>query len=161
MDSRRSPIHPRRTNTSSRFPSVFASSSSEGRRPTSVSTSAPPRMSRSTSFPFPLYNGIQTTAWVGSNGYITFGAGDRTYTEAVPDFASLPRIAAFFDDLDIRRGSLYINATLPDRFVVTWVGVPHFPQSSTAGTNTLQMILFAYGRIQFGYRGISSLTTGT
>lgn len=112
-------------------------------------------------FPFPFYNGIQTTAFVGSNGYITFGRGDNTYSETVPDFASLPRIAAFFDDLDIRRGSLYVNAALPDRFVVTWVGVPHYPQSSTVGTNTLQMILFTDGRVQFGYRGISSLTSGT
>jgi hypothetical protein len=112
-------------------------------------------------FPFPFYNGVQTTAWVGSNGYITFGQGDRTYEETVPIFASLPRIAAFFDDLDVRVGSLYVNSSLPDRFVITWINVPHYPSGSSIGTNTLQMIVFADGRIQFGYRGIISTTTGT
>jgi hypothetical protein len=110
-------------------------------------------------FSFPYYGTHQTTAFVGSNGYITFGGGDSTYTETVPVFASLPRIAGFFDDLYGRsQGAVYVNTTLPGRFVVTYNNVQHY---SALGSDTLQITLFADGRIQFGYRGITSTTTGT
>jgi hypothetical protein len=46
---------------------------------------------------------------------------------------------------------LYVNDLLPGRFVVTW-----FRQSTFySGPNTVQIILFADGRIQFGYNGIA------
>jgi hypothetical protein len=110
-------------------------------------------------FAFPFYGTSRTTAWVSTNGYITFGSGDSTYTETIPAFASLPRISAFFDDLDPRnRGGVYVNASLPGRFVVTYNQVPHY---SNDGSNTLQMILYADGRIQFGYRGITSTSLGS
>ena len=56
-------------------------------------------------FSFPYYGVNQTTAYVGSNGYITFGTGDSQYTESLPAFQQLQRISAFFDDLDTRCGA--------------------------------------------------------
>lgn len=110
-------------------------------------------------FAFPYYGANRTTAFVGTNGYITFNAGDSTFTENIPAFSSLPRIAAFFDDLYGRsQGCAHYNASLPDRFVVTYNNVQHF---SFGGSNTIQIILFQDGRIQFGFRGITALTTGT
>jgi hypothetical protein len=110
-------------------------------------------------FAFPYYGVTQTTAYVGTNGYITFGSGDSTYTEDVPQFTSLPRIAAFFDDLYGRQtGRGLFVKSLPDRFVVTYNQTQHY---SFGGSNTLQIILFPNGTIQFGYRGITALQTGS
>jgi hypothetical protein len=109
-------------------------------------------------FPFPYYGTTQTQAYVGTNGYITFGSGDWTYTETLPGFSSVPRIAAFFDDLYGRStGAMYVNASLPGRFVVTHDRVQHY---SWGGSNTIQMTLYADGRILFAYRGVTALNTG-
>jgi hypothetical protein len=109
-------------------------------------------------FGFPYYGTNRTVAFLGTNGYITFNSGDSNYTESIPQFNTLPRIAAFFDDLYGRsQGCTYYNL-LPDRLVVTYNNVQHY---SFGGSNTIQMILFRDGRIQFGYRGITALTTGT
>lgn len=109
-------------------------------------------------FQFPFFNTTQTQAYVGTNGYITFGSGDWTYTETLPRFSSLPRISAFFDDLYGRStGAMYVNTQLPGRFVVTYDKVQHF---SWGGSNTIQITLYADGRILFAYRGITALNTG-
>ncbi len=109
-------------------------------------------------FAFPFYGAARTTTFVGTNGYVTFGTGDSQYTETIPQFNTLPRIAAFFDDLFGRsQGCAHYNV-LPDRLVVTYNNVQHY---SAGGSNTIQIILFQDGRIQFGYRGITALTTGT
>ena len=112
---------------------------------------------RTLPFSFPYYGTARTQAFVGTNGYITFNSGDSTYTESLPAFSSLPRIAAFFDDL-IGGGGLWINDQLPGRFVVTYPQNRHY---SFGGSNTLQIILFSDGRIQFGYAGITALTSGS
>ncbi|TFW26273.1 hypothetical protein E4L96_04530 [Massilia arenosa] len=112
---------------------------------------------RTLPFTFPFYGQPQTTAYVGTNGYITFGSGDSTYTESVPAFNNRPRIAAFFDDL-IGGGGVLINDTLPDRFVVTY---DRTRQYSQGGSNTLQIQLFKDGRIMFGFKGITALTSGS
>ncbi len=110
-------------------------------------------------FPFTYYGQTWTQVYVGTNGYLTFGSGDSEYTETLPDFNRLPRIAAFFDDLYGRStGGLYVNSSIPGRFVVTHQTVQHY---SFGGSNTLQITIFADGRIQFAYRGITALTTGS
>gem|GEM_PF-1526423 len=114
---------------------------------------------RTLPFPFVFYGRTYNSLFVGTNGYLTFNSGDSTYTETIPAFNTLPRIAAFFDDLYGRgQGGVYVNDQLPGRFVVTHVNVQHY---SYGGSNTLQMIVFADGHIQFGYRGITALTTGS
>ncbi|HEX6098540.1 MAG TPA: Ig-like domain-containing protein [Thermoanaerobaculia bacterium] len=113
---------------------------------------------RNLPFPFPFYGTTWSQVYVGTNGYVTFGAGDQTYTETLPAFNTLPRISAFFDDLyGDTSGGMYINDTLPGRFVITHKTVPHYEYD---GSNTLQIILFADGRIQFAYRGMTALETG-
>lgn len=114
---------------------------------------------RTLPFTFPFYGTNRTTAYVGTNGYITFNSGDSTYTETVPGFSSQPRISAFFDDLYGRsQGGMYINDTIPGQFVVTHDRVQHF---SAGGSNTLQIQLFRDGRIILAYSGISALATGS
>ncbi len=115
-------------------------------------------------FAFPFYGATQTSAYVGTNGYITFGAGDDNYIESLPDFTSLPRISAFFDDLyatsaiDPTAG-LYVNTAIPGLFLVTYLNTPHY--SSSTGPNTLQIQLYSDGRIIFAYHGITSLNLGS
>ena len=109
-------------------------------------------------FAFNFYGTARTTAFIGTNGYITFGSGDSNYTETIPAFSTLPRIAAFFDDLYGRSTGCAHYNILPDRLIVTYNTVQHY---SVGGSNTIQMILFSDGRIQFGYRGITALTTGS
>lgn len=112
---------------------------------------------RTLPFAFPFYGTNRTIGYVGTNGYITFSFGDSTYTESLPAFSQQPRISAFFDDL-IAGGGMWINDQLPGRFVVTYVNNRHYTEG---GSNTLQMTLFADGRIQFAYRGITALRTGS
>jgi hypothetical protein len=111
---------------------------------------------RTLPFSFPFYGSHETVAYVGTNGYITFGSGDNTYTESVSAFSRRKRIAAFFDDL-IGGGGVYINDRLPDRYIVTYDRTRHF---TYGGSNTLQIQLFRDGRIVFAFKGMTALRTG-
>jgi hypothetical protein len=98
----------------------------------------------------------QDGVFVGSNGYLTFTAGDRTFTESVARFLSgVPRIAGLWDDLfpGVDGVSCVHANPLSDRFIVTWNRVPEFVN---VGMNTFQIVLFADGRIQMGYAGLNA-----
>lgn len=112
---------------------------------------------RTLPFSFPFFGKSETTAYVGTNGYITFGSGDSTYLENVPAFNRRRRIAAFFDDL-IGGGGVYINDRLPDRYIVTYDRTRHYLYG---GSNTLQIQLFRDGRIVFAFKGITALRSGS
>lgn len=107
-------------------------------------------------FSFPFYGASFSTAFVSTNGYLTFGGGDETYTETVPAFARLPRVSAFFDDL-IGGGGVWVNNQIRDQFIVTYDRVQHYRQG---GSITLQIQLYRDGRIIFAFDGVSALTTG-
>ena len=47
-----------------------------------------------------LYGTSYNSLFVGSNGYITFGAGDSDFSESLADHFDLPRISGAFDDLN-------------------------------------------------------------
>lgn len=105
-------------------------------------------------FSFPYFGTDRTEAFVGSNGYVTFGGGDTTFGETVGQFLGpLPRISPFFDDLDprVEPGDVFVNDQLPGRLVVTWHQVGEFP---FVGSNTIQLTLFATGQVQFLYAGV-------
>jgi hypothetical protein len=114
-------------------------------------------------FSFPFYGTNQTSGFVGTNGYITFGSGDSTYSESLDAFNLLPRISAFFDDLYPPciggTAGLYVNTQLAGVFVVTYLNDGHYGICN--GPNTLQMQLYPDGRIVFAYNGITSIDTGT
>jgi len=112
-------------------------------------------------FAFPFYGVNFNSLFVGTNGYVTFNQGDSSYVENVPSFTRLPRIAALFDDLYGARsgvGAVYVNDSLPGRFIVTHDRVGHY---SAGGMNTFQIQLFQDGRIVLAYNGITALTTGS
>jgi len=103
-------------------------------------------------FVFPFYGESYTGLHVSSNGRLNFSFGDGSYRESESEFNQQPQIAAFFDDLYPYAGGVYANV-LDDRVIITWNAVPEY---SGGGSNTIQAILFADGRIQLGYNGLTA-----
>ncbi len=95
--------------------------------------------------------------FVGSNGYITFGAGDSSPFENFSNHCDLPRISALFDDLNPTQGGA-VKAEFqpsPARLIVTWDGVPEFLNN---GSNTFQIILFLYtNKYRIIYDGVAAI----
>ncbi len=100
-----------------------------------------------------LYGTNVATFYVGSNGYITLGSGDTTYTESLSAHFSKPRIAALFDDLDPASGGTVSWKQLADRAAVTWQNVPEFGLSNQ---NSFQIELFFDGRIRITWLAIAA-----
>ena len=100
-----------------------------------------------------IYGQSYTGFYVGSNGYITFGSGDTTFSESLAAHFTLPRVSALFDDLNPASGGSVSWRQLSDRAVVSWVGVPEYGSSNS---NTFQIELFFDGRIAISHAGIDS-----
>ena len=112
-------------------------------------------------FPFPFYGADYTTVFPSSNGYLTFGVGDRTYSESVQTFlANAPRIAAFWDDLDTSGPTGTIEDEVHyfssgSKLVVTYQNIQIYPTSGT--TNTFQFVLTDDGTIKISYDGMTDV----
>jgi len=91
--------------------------------------------------------------FAGTNGYVTFTAGDNDYTETFDDHFNLPRISVVFDDLNPGSGGAISWKQLADRAVVTYDGVFEY---GTSDPNTFQIEMFFDGRIQVSWLGIAS-----
>ncbi|WP_173917522.1 hypothetical protein [Halobacillus sp. Marseille-Q1614] len=104
-------------------------------------------------FTFSFYGANYTSLFVNSNGNLTFNAGDGDFFETIADFINdnNPRIAALWDDLN-PNGNVFVKQ-LSDRFIVTWVNVPEWPNT---GSNTFQIVLYDSGSIGFGYENLDS-----
>jgi hypothetical protein len=101
-------------------------------------------------FAFPFYGGTQTTAFVNSDGNITFEEEDRASTDRNVGrlLSGPPRVAPFLADLDpSTAGRVLVN---PDvhQYTVTWCGVRGF--ESTQTTN-VQVSLFPSGVIEMKF----------
>lgn len=112
-------------------------------------------------FSFPFYGRPQTDMFVTTNGLISFGEPrpcDNSGTRG--SLTNGDRIAVLNFDLEPGLGGrVLVNATNPERVVVTWSEVPLCRLEETS--NTFQAILFPDGRVRlnFGYvstRGIAS-----
>lgn len=103
-------------------------------------------------FNYPFYGVNYTDVYIGTNGFLTFGAGDYTYSHGWY-WGNLPRIAPLWTDLSPSiDGDVYYNTlTSPNRFVVTWLNVAHFDQG---GRNTFQVVIYESGLIQMGWRNL-------
>jgi hypothetical protein len=102
--------------------------------------------------PVSLYGVSYTTAYVGSNGFITFGGGDNTYAGTYEAHFSRPRVAALFDDLNPGTGGTVSWKELGDRAAVTFLDVPEY---GTSNSNTFQVELFHDGEIRISYLAIA------
>ena len=102
-------------------------------------------------FEFPFYGESWGSAYVGSNGYLTFGAPDTGYGESFGSHFGLPRISALFDDLNPSSAGTVSYRDLGTRFAISWVGVSEY---NTSNENTFQIVLHASGEIEIGWQQI-------
>jgi len=99
-----------------------------------------------------VFNTTNSTFYIGSNGYITFGAGDNTYSESLANHFNQLRISALFDDLYPTTGQVTWKQ-LSDRVAVTWLNVPEY---GTSNQNSFQIEMFFDGRIRITWLGIAA-----
>ncbi len=101
-----------------------------------------------------LFGTNYSSFFIGSNGYITFTAGDTDSSESVADHFDTPRISGMFDDLDPAEGGSVRVLQQTDSVVVTWLNIP---QNGVSGdTNTFQIQMFFDGTIRISWLGISA-----
>ena len=101
----------------------------------------------------PFYGGDYTQLFVGSNGNITFGAGDNAFTASLHNHFLYPRIAPLFVDLNPVNGGSVVVEQREDRIAVTWLGVPRYSQNDS---NSMQAELFFDGRIALTLLGVDA-----
>lgn len=87
-----------------------------------------------------VYNGL----FVGSNGYVTFGAGASNFSPSPLDQQTIrPMIAPLFTDLDSRSdaaSNIYINNSTLGQLIITWVDMGHFSHDYSV-RSTFQLVL--------------------
>jgi hypothetical protein len=106
------------------------------------------------------FNVAHTSAWINSNGSVTFGGPDLDFSPTVSEFLSgLPKVAAGWADLDPSSGgSITSSSTSTGAFAVEFVGVP---AASGAGvfTGRIEFVSANLTRIQnYGFPGQSGDT---
>ncbi len=99
-----------------------------------------------------LYGTSYASAYVGSNGYITFGGGDTDYSETLADHFSMPRISGVFDDLNPSAGGTISWKQDADHVTVTYLNVAEY---GTSNSNTFQIEMFFDGTIRLNYLAIA------
>jgi len=88
--------------------------------------------------------------YIGSNGFLTFGAGDDTYNPSLARHFALVRFSGYFEDLTPSIASV-TRKQLSDRVVVTFSRVENY---SSDLANSFQYELFFDGRLRLTRLGI-------
>ena len=101
-------------------------------------------------FSFPFYAGTQSTAFVNSDGNITFGEGDNASTPRSVSrlLTGPPRVAPFLADLDPSGGGGVFAQTGAGIFTVTWCAVRSFESQATT---TVQASLLPSGVVEMTF----------
>jgi hypothetical protein len=113
--------------------------------------------SANVAFSFNFYGTPRTTAFVNSDGNVTFNAPDFASTERNVGRLTTgpPRVAPFLADLDPTAGGrIYVNAA-SDHYTVTWCNVRGFDSTQTI---TTQVTLLPNGNIEMHYINATGLT---
>jgi len=80
------------------------------------------------------------SAFINSNGSVTFGAGSNDFSESTVDMlGGLPRIAGLWDDLNPAQGGVVTFFQTQDTFTASWTDVPEF---FSTGANTFEIVLY-------------------
>lgn len=96
-----------------------------------------------------LFDQKYSKVFVGSNGYLTFGTGDTSFTPTLAQHFALPRVAAVFADLNPPVGGKIKRQQLEDRLVITFEQV--VAVGGTGNGVTFQVEMFFDGRIHVSY----------
>ncbi len=102
---------------------------------------------------FPFCGTDYTSAWVGSNGYLTFEEGDEDHSENISELLESPRVAGFWVDLDPEAAGTIEWIEYPDAVGVYFRGIDVYSGSDTID---MGMILLADGRIVLDYGDVVS-----
>ena len=110
-------------------------------------------------FEFPLYDDAYATAYMGSNGTVTFeGFHSPWYNIFLPSGAApTSMLAPWWDDLnndDGPQGTFYFWTNGFDQCIMTW---REFPKHGTESFYSFQVILDAYGTIKYQYEHIGEI----
>ena len=122
-------------------------------------TSAPVTMGMD----FPFYGSSFNSLRVCTNGFLSFTDASTAYSnQGLPNTgAPANLVAPLWDDLNFGSAQLAYTYFDGTRFIVSWVGVPHY---STGGPYTFQAILYPTGEIRYQYLSVAeptnSLTIG-
>jgi len=103
---------------------------------------------------FPFFGSNYETAYVGTNGYITFTQGDTSARISPAALASeIPRIAPLWADLDVTNSGNIYYKRLSDHHLFTWnrAGQPLYD-----GASSFQAVLYDDGRIAFVYKKVKA-----
>ncbi len=109
------------------------------------------------SFSFPFFSANERTAFVNSDGNVTFREGDSASTDRSVGrlLTGPPRVALFLADLDPSAGgSVFVNSA-SDQYTVTWCNVRGFESTRTTSA---QATLLPDGAIEFKYASGINLT---
>lgn len=91
-----------------------------------------------------FFGNTYSDVYVGSNGYITFGSGQSSFSTQALDVQTVaPMIAALYTDLDSRSdaaSNVYVNTSTAGEIVVTWENMGHFSVNYSA-PSTFQILL--------------------
>ena len=111
-------------------------------------------------------------AYVGSNGYLTFGSGSDIYSPQPLNTQTIaPMIAGLFTDLDSRTdaaSNVYIDNSTAGQIIATWEQMGHFSQNYSV-RSTFQLVLRSdqyaigagEGQIGFFYSSVTDSSTAS
>ena len=105
-------------------------------------------------FAFPFYSRTQRTAFVNSDGNITFETEDHASTDrnVARVLTGPPRVALFFADLDPSTAGRVLANAGASEYTVTWCGIRGFDSTQTVDA---QVTLLPNGVIEMKYADVS------
>jgi hypothetical protein len=109
------------------------------------------------SFSFRFFSSTERTAFVNSDGNITFREGDSASTDRSVGrlLTGPPRVAPFLSDLDPSAGGTVFVNSGSDQYTVTWCNVRGFDSTRTTSA---QATLLSDGSVEFQYASGVTLT---
>ncbi len=111
-----------------------------------------------------IYGSSNNVFYIGSNGYITLGSSDTTFSPSLSAHFNRARISGLFLDLLPTNSTSVSWKQMSNRVAVTFLNVPQF---STLNTNSFQIEMFFDGMIRLTYLridatgGLAGLARGT
>jgi hypothetical protein len=103
---------------------------------------------------FPFCSTTWSTAYVSSNGRITFGSGSTDYSYSASSMATTTSIAGVWDDLNPSSQGRVAMVEYEDATGVYFIGVPEYSGTQTV---TFSMIMMEDGRVVLSYGDINTV----
>ena len=119
-----------------------------------------------------FFGATYTGLFVGSNGYVTFGAGATSFTSQPLNTQTVGKmIAGEFTDLDSRidgASNVYVNNSTPGQLIITWQQMGHYDENYSV-RSTFQLVVRSdqfpipsgQGQIGFFFDSISDGSTAS